>query len=505
MPNIIVKINENSSATIDLALTGKAVQVVGPPLHGELSINSKGISYAPNSGYTGQDVFYYKICTALWCSSVQEVVLKINALPIASNIVLETANNKHLNFDLSYFIKGHYINDPDQPLDTLDFRIIAYPKNGWLHFKDIDQPWKIGSFIYHANSGYVGPDQIKYQVCDQEQTLQGRGCGEGEINIIVNPQNNTPPQVQGFNIDFVKGSRATIALDLLSENPLISDLEDQAHNLKLAITSPPGHGHAWVNSRIHTVFFRPARDEDTSFEYMTCDTEGLCNAAQVKVRGYTKPIALPVTAALNNGETLVHKINNAENGLILCDHANHCGNRIITSYGEATVLDNSIVYHHNRNTGLGAIDAFKYSVLTPSASIRSDLADFSVLISGGLGSSLNHSPAIKLIHSHIDLEFILESEDNKYYQLECDIKPCIPDNSCLSIGNRVYGPLYSTIQQDINPGISTVNLKIQEIATGLISGNNYKFTCEAKESLDGNAFNSMNPAQTYIDAIAWVA
>jgi RHS repeat-associated protein len=121
-------------------------------------------SFAPESGYTGQDTFTYKVCDQFSvCSAPATVALNIN-------------NNPPVPGPDFYVVRGNtiigpmYLNDYDPDGDDfISFGLGLAPgtpgaAHGTVFGLDTSQPGDLK--LYRPNQGYVGLDSFQYQITD---------------------------------------------------------------------------------------------------------------------------------------------------------------------------------------------------------------------------------------------------------------------------------------------------------------------------------------------------
>lgn len=162
----------------DPGQTLTATLVTGPT-NGTVVLNPNGTyTYTPNAGFAGDDRFTYKVCdngTPQLCATtiVDLNVYKsdfANLPPVAnSDLYTRTPNGSATGNVLT--------NDKDPeggPL-TINTTPISGPSNGTVAINSD------GTFTYTPNTGYTGPDQFVYEICDN---FTPKLCSQAIVFII---------------------------------------------------------------------------------------------------------------------------------------------------------------------------------------------------------------------------------------------------------------------------------------------------------------------------------
>ena len=155
-------------------------EVISGPSNGTLTgVNPDGtFNYSPDPGFVGDDEFTYVICdngvpgplcdTTIAVIHVLEDPFLTNLPPVAVDDAYITQQDTPVDGDAS-------LNDYDLDGDTpLTFTQLSNPSNGSVAFNND------GTFTYTPNSGYVGPDNFTYYVCDGIS-----GCDTATVYITI--------------------------------------------------------------------------------------------------------------------------------------------------------------------------------------------------------------------------------------------------------------------------------------------------------------------------------
>ncbi len=149
---------------------------VTPPANGSISLLASGsYSYTPNPDFNGTDSFEYEICDTgnpVMCDTAMVTVniTAVNDAPIAVTDSFHTVMDTAL-------IANVLQNDTDIDGDMLSLSAITVnPANGTATILPN------GDIQYQPNPGYIGTDQLTYEVCDS-----GALCDLMTITLVIEP------------------------------------------------------------------------------------------------------------------------------------------------------------------------------------------------------------------------------------------------------------------------------------------------------------------------------
>jgi len=246
-----VTTDEDAEVTVDLApLTSDVdgtvdfttLAVPDAPKSGTANITTAEgtITYAPNSGFSGEDTFTYAVAdddgSASNEATITVTVAPVNDLPVAE------ADNATTDEDSAVLIDVLANDaDPDGALDPASVAITSNPSNGSV---TVDQ--STGAITYTPAENFNGSDRFDYTVADTE----GGVSGETAVSVTVTAVNDAPVLTANSGLDVEEGGSVPITTSDLSA----SDPDDPAADLVYAVTSGPAQGEVQVNGNPATNF-----------------------------------------------------------------------------------------------------------------------------------------------------------------------------------------------------------------------------------------------------------
>lgn len=159
LPKVIDVLANDSDADTGGQIIG--IEIIDEPNHGTIVVNSDlTVTYTPETGYTGDDYFFYRNFDD-WHEYSNGVMVAINIYPanqppVANDDYYQTNMNAPLNIPAP----GVFMNDSDDVGFTLDY-YDATSVNGAAVAMLPD-----GSFGYVAPTGYFGDDTFTYRIID---------------------------------------------------------------------------------------------------------------------------------------------------------------------------------------------------------------------------------------------------------------------------------------------------------------------------------------------------
>ena len=236
------------------------------PANGSVEIEADGtITYTPNPGYIGEDVYVYTLCddgTPLpaACSEATVTLLVLDDLPSALNDVVETDEDVALTIAIL-----DNDTDPGGELDVSTVVILGGPLNGTGEVNPD------GTVLYTPDADYFGPDVFSYEVCDFDGN-----CTTAAVDITVLPVNDAPAAEDDTA---VTSDQDSIDIDVID-----NDSDPDGDELEITEIVDSGSGTAEVNND-GSITYTPALGfcGTDVITYTICDNGDpvLCDTAEV--------------------------------------------------------------------------------------------------------------------------------------------------------------------------------------------------------------------------------
>ncbi len=162
--NDSINTNENTPASVNVLNNdtgledgGITVTINSAPSNGSVSIGQNdAITYTPNSGYSGSDVFTYRIVDADGDASSASVNVTVNDIDYAPNANPDSAITQTL-VPVAIAVLGNDTGTEDGPITIM---IVSPPLHGDVTIEQNN------SVTYTSNAGYIGSDSFVYSITD---------------------------------------------------------------------------------------------------------------------------------------------------------------------------------------------------------------------------------------------------------------------------------------------------------------------------------------------------
>ncbi|MCA9388352.1 tandem-95 repeat protein, partial [Candidatus Berkelbacteria bacterium] len=281
----------NTPVTIDVlvndsdpdgVLVPSTVQIVSFPSNGNIdSINptTGEITYTPDLGFSGLDVFEYLVCDNNGLCDTAFVFVDVlppePIPPVANDDAAVTDQDTPV--DISALDND---SDSDGFLVPSTVEIITPPTNGTI--TNINST--TGVITYTPNSGYSGLDTFVYRVCDNDGL-----CDTATVTIAINEL--APPVANDDNSTTLINTPVVIPIP---DNDF--DVDGTLDLSTITVITPPTNGTITnINLLNGDVSYTPNTGfvgTDT-FVYEICDNDGLCDTATVTITITTPPTVTP--------------------------------------------------------------------------------------------------------------------------------------------------------------------------------------------------------------------
>lgn len=344
------------------------------PSHGAVILNTDGtFTYTPTTGYLGEDSWEYQVCDngspALCDLGTVTVTIVSNPAGNDPPVAVDDAATTDPNIPVSGNLAANDYDPNGDPM-TVTTAPVSGPSHGAVTIT-ID-----GSFTYTPQTGYTGPDQFIYRICDNQSA-----CDVATAYITI--QNNNRPPIA---IDDINNTIINMAV---TGNVLTNDWDPDNNSLTVTTTPvvSPAHGTVALNSN-GSYTYTPTTGyigEDT-FTYQVCDNgaPSLCDQAVVTVeivhngQGNTAPIA--------NDDAVQGLVNNPVYGNVLTNDLDPDGT-VLTNPTVTTLpihgtvsLSAGGVFTYTPATDYVGTDTWQYQICDDGTPVLCDVAVVSVTI-----------------------------------------------------------------------------------------------------------------------------
>ena len=238
-------------------------QVVGQPQNGELSGTAPDLVYVPNPNHVGSDSFTFVVNDGTLESLPANVVVTVNASPVAEGQELIAKSGTELPIKLAA---------SDAENDKLNYLIEANPLHGTITGTGAD-------IIYVSNKDYQGEDSFTFVASDEFSASL-------PVTVSITVRGNLPPVAASDKITILEDSRTT-KIDLLG-----NDYDPEEDEIVLISVSLPQNGTI-EQSQGGVVFYTPNEDyfsvdKADTFTYEISDGQG--NNSQGIVEVFVEPV-----------------------------------------------------------------------------------------------------------------------------------------------------------------------------------------------------------------------
>jgi|GEM_PF-1556285 len=237
------------------------------PANGSVTLNPDGtLTYTPDPGFTGQDVFFVSITDGNGGISTSAVIINVtdtvggNNPPIAEDDVFSVQQGSGSSIDV-------LTNDSDPDGDPIVITEVEQPSNGTATLNPN------GTLIYEPAPAFVGQDTFTYEICDDKGL-----CDTATVIINVTASGNQPPVAPDDKVSTPEDT--PVVIDALGDD---TDPEGDPLSIESIVTQPK-HGSVSVNPD-GTLTYVPEENYtgEDSFVINVCDDQGNCVESTVGV------------------------------------------------------------------------------------------------------------------------------------------------------------------------------------------------------------------------------
>ena len=234
------------------------ISLVGPGAHGSVSTDGARVTYTPNPGFIGTDVFTYTANDSWGGSDSAQVTVRVNARPLAQNDAAETHEDQPISIEV-------LANDRDPDGDALTVSAVGQPAHGSATIE------ADGGISYVPNANFHGSDSFTYTIDDGNG-----GSAVGTVTVTVHAVNDAPTAVPD-SVTTQKNKTVRVAV-------LANDSDGDGDALTVYSVSRAANGTVSIRHD-GTVQYRPKSNftGTDSFTYTISDGNGGAATATVTV------------------------------------------------------------------------------------------------------------------------------------------------------------------------------------------------------------------------------
>nr|HPH00857.1 Ig-like domain-containing protein [Tenuifilaceae bacterium] len=239
------------------------------PINGNVLLHADNtVTYTPNTGFLGEDVFYYQVCDFDSDCSSAAVTINVknaNLVPIAYNDTVTTFKNKAISINVLF---------NDRNLNDGGIRTVVFsnPTNGAVSVNPDN------SILYTPANNFFGVDSLWYYVADVDGDYS-----LAKVVIDVLNRENFTPQANDDDVEIFMDTETTI--DVLTNDTGLND------GVKaLAVETSPTNGICRITSDFK-VYYSPLTGfvGTETFTYRVTDRDDESSVAYITVRVVPDP------------------------------------------------------------------------------------------------------------------------------------------------------------------------------------------------------------------------
>jgi len=256
----------------DGSIDPTSVVITDPPEHGTIAVDpvTGVVTYTPDGGYLGDDVFSYQACDNDGDCGEADVEISVTEpqyAPVAYDDSVDSCAD--IDVEIPVLLNDY---DPNGNIDPTSVHVVSGPSNGTATVNPTN-----GNITYSPDAGYLGADILRYEVCDETGL-----CGQADVYINVGEC--AIPQFYPTAVDDIAETNEGVSVDVdVAAND--TDPDNNLDPTTVAITDPPPNGTVTVDPVTGVVTYTPDPDfyGTDSFTYSICDTTARCDTGEVTV------------------------------------------------------------------------------------------------------------------------------------------------------------------------------------------------------------------------------
>lgn len=417
----------------DNTLPQLTITLATPPENGTAVVNTNNsVTYTPNPGFIGTEVFTYSLCDPSGLCDVATITVYVlgEALVDAEPDLVFT----NLNTAVTFNVLNNDFGD-----DISVTQVVVLPQHGSIvSFDPVT-----GVVNYQPNTGYVGTDYFLYEICNPAGI-----CDVTIVAITVQvPLLNQPPTPNNDVAQTPVNTPVNIPV-------LVNDSDPDNDPLTVTqISTPPQNGTATILPN-GTVTYTPNTDfiGCDNFIYTVCDPAGACAQAVVGVQvGDTGCLNLPPVA----GDDMATAIEAVPIAIMVLDNDFDPDGEIVSMTlaanpynGTVTTLPNGTGFVYTSNPDYVGTDYFPYIICDNGSPVLCDTAYVTITVQP---APIDAQPDIEFTSVNIPVTFnVLVNDFGTAIQLTQVFGG--PDYGTITVlpgtGNITYTPVSGYVGTD---------------------------------------------------------
>jgi outer membrane protein OmpA-like peptidoglycan-associated protein len=291
----LIAVDDELTTTLDTAVTHNIISndtdanangdtlslvTVSIPPYGIVTKNGNEITYTPNAGFSGTDIFIYTVSDSKGHEATATVTIKVGSSSMNQAPVLSP------NYAAVYGNGSVMIpvldDDSDPDNDTLSLVGISEdPNYGTVTL--------VGDSVrYEPNSNENRQDTFRYEATDNN--------GHTMSALVTIDIKKSVGQHVGASDDYMQVNTGSTEVTL---NVIENDSDREGHQLVASIFTQPNYGTA-ILSGTNVTFIPDANYKGSDeFDYKVCDIDNNCDTATVFISGSAQSNAHPVILSIN--------------------------------------------------------------------------------------------------------------------------------------------------------------------------------------------------------------
>ncbi|MTD16653.1 tandem-95 repeat protein [Nakamurella sp. YIM 132087] len=269
---VTTNVRANDSSSTGQPLANPTVTVA--PARGSTSVNATtgNITYTPASGFSGTDVYTYRVCDTSNPTPVCATATVTITVPNTVTAVNDTSTTPQNTAVTTPVLANDTITAGAAPLNPSSVTVTAAPTRGNTAVNT-----STGAITYTPNNGFTGTDVYTYRACDTSTPTPL--CANATVTVTV-----------GANTVVANpDSGTTTPVTAITTNVRANDTTSTGQPLGLpTVTTSAGNGTTAVNGTTGAITYTPNSGFSgvDTYGYTVCDTSNptpVCSSTTVTI------------------------------------------------------------------------------------------------------------------------------------------------------------------------------------------------------------------------------